>query len=102
MQSNQRIFAQYYRVAFFGGGDKLADLDGQQYIYKETGAIRLADFSTRLQQQFSKILPADNIHLVSNLTEFDRASYAHHSHSTPRHTTPHHTTSHHHSHDPLF
>lgn len=72
-QDNRRIFANYYRVAFFGGGEKLQDLDGKQYVYKEQGGIRLADFSQRLQQQFSKKIPSDNIKLVSNLSDFDRS-----------------------------
>jgi len=49
MQSNQRIFAQYYRVAFFAGGERLQELNAKQYIYKEQGGIRLSDFSSRLQ-----------------------------------------------------
>lgn len=49
MQSNQRIFAQYYRVAFWARGERLQELNAKQYIYKEQGGIRLADFSARLQ-----------------------------------------------------
>jgi hypothetical protein len=71
-QDNRRIFANYYRVAFFGGGEKLQDLDGRQYVYKEQGGTRLADFSQRLTAQFSKKIPSENIHLVSNLSDFDR------------------------------
>lgn len=72
VQSN-RIFSSYYRVAFFGGGDKLQELDGQQYVYKEYGGVRLDDMTNRLKEQFSEKINPDHIHFVSNVKEFDRA-----------------------------
>ena len=73
MQTNNRIFAQYYRVAFFGGGEKLQELDGQQFIYKENGATRLDGITERLSDQFSAKIAKENIHFVSNIN-FERSS----------------------------
>lgn len=73
MQTNNRIFAQYYRVAFFGGGEKLQELDGQQFIYKENGAVRLDGITERLSEQFSVKIARENIHFVSNVN-FERSS----------------------------
>lgn len=74
MQTNNRIFAQYYRVAFFGGGEKLQELDGQQFIYKENGAVRLDGITERLSDQFSAKIARENIHFVSNINNFERSS----------------------------
>jgi hypothetical protein len=73
-QTNNRIFARYYRVAFFGGGEKLQELDGQQYIYKENGAVLIDGITDRLRDQFSAKISKDNIHFVSNITNFERSS----------------------------
>lgn len=74
IQTNNRIFAQYYRVAFFGGGEKLQELDGQQFIYKENGAVRLDGITERLSDQFSAKIARENIHFVSNINNFERSS----------------------------
>lgn len=44
---NSRLFANYYRVSFFG--PKLEDLDQKQFIYREPPSIRIADFTERLK-----------------------------------------------------
>jgi len=49
-QSFSRIFANYYRVSFFG--QKFGDLDGKTFVYKETSAVRLAEISDRLKVQY--------------------------------------------------
>jgi hypothetical protein len=46
----QRLFANYYRVAFFGRA--FGALDGGEFVYREPPSVRLADFTERLQRQF--------------------------------------------------
>jgi hypothetical protein len=46
----QRLFANYYRVAFFGRA--FGSLDGCECVYREPPSVRLADFTERLQRQF--------------------------------------------------
>lgn len=72
-QTNNRILSRYYRVAFFGGGDKLQELDGQQFIYKENGAVMIDGITDRLRDQFSAKISKDAIHFVSNIN-FERNS----------------------------
>lgn len=45
-QIKQRIFANYYRVAFFG--TRLGDLDGHEYVYKELNTTMLAQFTEKI------------------------------------------------------
>ena len=45
-QIKQRIFSNYYRVAFFG--KKLLDLDGKEFIYKELNTTMLAQFTDKI------------------------------------------------------
>lgn len=45
-QMQQRIFSNYYRVAFFG--KKLKDLDGKMLIYKEKNTVMLPVFAQNI------------------------------------------------------
>ncbi len=44
---NQRIFSNYYRVAFYGKPFK--DMDGKEYIYKELNTNRVAEVAENLK-----------------------------------------------------
>jgi len=44
---NQRIFSNYYRVAFYGKPFK--DMDGKEYIYKELNTARVAEVAENLK-----------------------------------------------------
>eukprot|EP01114_Cavostelium_apophysatum_P015137 TRINITY_DN4064_c0_g1_i2.p1 TRINITY_DN4064_c0_g1~~TRINITY_DN4064_c0_g1_i2.p1 ORF type:complete len:1824 (-),score=558.97 TRINITY_DN4064_c0_g1_i2:115-5586(-) len=58
-ETNQRLFSNYYRVAFFG---KIFDeYDGKEYVYKEPSTVRLAEFSQHLQDQFANRFAAENL-----------------------------------------
>jgi len=47
-QLNQRIFSNYYRVAFYG--TKFGpDIHDKEFIYKELNTVRVADFTERLK-----------------------------------------------------
>ena len=41
------MFGTYYRVGFYGGW--FAELDGQEFIYKEPAITKLAEISHRLE-----------------------------------------------------
>eukprot|EP01125_Pyxidicula_operculata_P013616 TRINITY_DN4515_c0_g1_i3.p1 TRINITY_DN4515_c0_g1~~TRINITY_DN4515_c0_g1_i3.p1 ORF type:complete len:2070 (-),score=423.03 TRINITY_DN4515_c0_g1_i3:1571-6925(-) len=51
IESNTRLFSKYYRVRFFG--PKFEEMNGQKYVYRESAAIRLVDFSNRLIEQYT-------------------------------------------------
>ncbi|EFA78484.1 DOCK family protein [Heterostelium album PN500] len=61
----QRLFANYYRVAFYGK-ELLKDMHGKEYIYKELNYVRLSDLSDRLQRQYGDKFGADKIKLLPN------------------------------------
>ncbi|KAL6054781.1 dedicator of cytokinesis protein 7 isoform X5 [Balamuthia mandrillaris] len=63
---NNRLFGNFYRVAFFGA--KWGEFDGKQYIYKASETMRLADFSNALKAQFAKKYGAQNVELISNIS----------------------------------
>jgi hypothetical protein len=44
-----RLFANYYRVAFYG--DDFGRVNGHEFIYKEHGFVRLSDISSRLRER---------------------------------------------------
>ena len=62
--TNQRLYANYYRVAFYG--KKFAELCDTEWVYKESSAIRLADFSERLKSQFATRYGADKVFILPN------------------------------------
>jgi hypothetical protein len=59
---NQRIFSNYYRVAFYGKPFK--DMDGKEYIYKELNTARVAEVAenlkTRYERKFGKVVMLPN------------------------------------------
>eukprot|EP00007_Cunea_sp_BSH-02190019_P004159 CAMPEP_0174230200 /NCGR_PEP_ID=MMETSP0417-20130205/1005_1 /TAXON_ID=242541 /ORGANISM="Mayorella sp, Strain BSH-02190019" /LENGTH=1996 /DNA_ID=CAMNT_0015307841 /DNA_START=193 /DNA_END=6183 /DNA_ORIENTATION=- len=54
-----RLFANYYRVAFYG--KDFGRADGQEFIYKEHGFVRLSDISSRLRDRYSAKFGADRV-----------------------------------------
>jgi hypothetical protein len=44
---NQRMFANYYRVAFYG--EKFEEFNGTEYVYKESNSILITEFTDRLK-----------------------------------------------------
>jgi len=62
--SGKRMFATYFRVAFFGNLFKV--LNGQEYIYREKPVTPLSEISTHLEEQFSKKFGADNFKLIQD------------------------------------
>jgi hypothetical protein len=65
----QRLFANYYRVAFFGRA--FGALDGGEFVYREPPSVRLADFTERLQRQFGGKfeVPGGKVALLKNARE---------------------------------
>lgn len=63
-QLKQRIFSNYYRVAFYG--KKLKTLDGKEYIYKELNTVLLAQFSEKIMKQFQDKFGADHVVKLGN------------------------------------
>lgn len=49
---SNRLFPLYYRVAFYG--KKLEEMNGAEFIYKEPGGVRLAEFKEKMEAQFRK------------------------------------------------
>jgi hypothetical protein len=64
-KSAERIFSNHYRVNFFG--EQFEHLDGNEYIYREPAAVRIAEFSQNLVMQYGLRLGLrDGIPLVPN------------------------------------
>eukprot|EP01127_Copromyxa_protea_P019111 TRINITY_DN6125_c0_g1_i1.p1 TRINITY_DN6125_c0_g1~~TRINITY_DN6125_c0_g1_i1.p1 ORF type:complete len:2110 (-),score=401.82 TRINITY_DN6125_c0_g1_i1:18-5717(-) len=63
-QMQQRIFSNYYRVAFYG--KKLKDLDGKTYIYKEKNTVMLPVFAQNIMAQYGKKFGTENVVSLPN------------------------------------
>lgn len=48
--SSQRLFFNYYRVAFYG--ELFGNLNATEWVYKENSEIRLSDITERLTEQY--------------------------------------------------
>eukprot|EP01090_Pellita_catalonica_P021553 TRINITY_DN809_c0_g3_i1.p1 TRINITY_DN809_c0_g3~~TRINITY_DN809_c0_g3_i1.p1 ORF type:complete len:369 (+),score=88.68 TRINITY_DN809_c0_g3_i1:181-1287(+) len=59
-----RLFANYYRVGFYGKGLLLHN--GKEYIYKELATVRLADFTERIKTEFGENFGMENIVILKN------------------------------------
>jgi hypothetical protein len=46
-QTNQKLYSNYYRVAFYG--PKFDEFNETEWVYKESSAVRLSDISDRLK-----------------------------------------------------
>eukprot|EP01113_Clastostelium_recurvatum_P012359 TRINITY_DN1641_c0_g1_i2.p1 TRINITY_DN1641_c0_g1~~TRINITY_DN1641_c0_g1_i2.p1 ORF type:complete len:1978 (-),score=555.53 TRINITY_DN1641_c0_g1_i2:59-5992(-) len=71
-KASARLFANFYRVAFFG--KVFGDLNNSEFIYKEQNHVRLADFSDRLKQQFDSKFGADTTVILPNTKAVDHAA----------------------------
>ncbi|KAM9973471.1 hypothetical protein ACTFIW_010563 [Dictyostelium discoideum] len=70
---NQRIFSNYYRVAFYCQ-DLIPDLHGKEFVYKENNYVRLSDLSERLKKQYCDKFGEDKFHLLPNNKPVDLSS----------------------------
>ncbi|KAF2073346.1 hypothetical protein CYY_005337 [Polysphondylium violaceum] len=61
----QRIFSNYYRVAFYCQ-QLIPEIHGKEYVYKELNFVRLSDLSERLQKQYGDKFGDKFIHLLPN------------------------------------
>jgi len=65
----ERMFGTYFRVAFYGS--KFGDLDGKQFIYKETAWTKLHEISQRLQNFYSRCFGENNVVILKDSGEID-------------------------------
>lgn len=70
--TNARLFSNFYLVGFYGEAFK--GLDGRQFIYKESGAVRLGDIMTRLPAQWAKKFGSDKVKYIPFSAKFNRES----------------------------
>jgi len=59
-----RLFAKYYRVGFYG--KDFGELNRNEYIYKESPTVRVADLTNRLKDQFGNKFGKERIKMLSN------------------------------------
>jgi len=69
----QRIFSNYYRVAFYCQ-QLIPEIHGKEYIYKELNFVRLSDLSERLQTQYGAKFGDKFIHLLPNNKPVDTST----------------------------
>ena len=65
MQGDRRGFGSYYRVGFYGAifGE---DIDRQEFIYREQGFTRLAEFSLKLGKSYFDKYGSDHIVMITD------------------------------------
>ena len=73
MQGDKRGFGTYYRVGFYGTifGE---GIDGLEFIYREQGLTRLAEFSLKLEKSYFDKYGSDHIVMIkdSNKVQTDQ------------------------------
>ena len=73
MQGDKRGFGTYFRVGFYGNifGE---GIDEQEFIYREQGLTRLAEFSLKLEKSYYDKYGSENIVMVkdSNKVQLDQ------------------------------
>jgi hypothetical protein len=62
----QRIFSNYYRVAFVGSRFG-PDLDGKEFIYKEANTVRVTDVTEHMKKTYSDGIVTPSNHSFENL-----------------------------------
>jgi len=63
-RTQSRLFSNYYRVNLFGS--PFEQYDGDTFIYKEQGHIRLPDLAARLKSQFGELFGESNVIQLQN------------------------------------
>ena len=65
MQGDKRGFGTYYRVGFYGAifGE---GIDGQEFIYREQGLTRLAEFSLKLEKSYFDKYGSDHMVMIKD------------------------------------
>ncbi|KYQ91082.1 DOCK family protein [Tieghemostelium lacteum] len=63
--ASQRIFSNYYRVAFYSK-NLIPELNEKEFIYKELNFLRLADIAERLKNQYGAKFGEDKVKLLPN------------------------------------
>ena len=65
VQGDKRGFGTYYRVGFYGTifGE---DIDRQEFIYREQGLTRLAEFSLKLEKSYFDKYGSDHIVMIKD------------------------------------
>jgi len=65
LQGDKRGFGTYFRVGFYGVifGE---DVDAQEFIYREQGLTRLAEFSLKLEKSYRDKYGSDNIIMIKD------------------------------------
>jgi len=65
LQGDKRGFGTYFRVGFYGVifGE---GVNGQEFIYREQGLTRLAEFSLKLEKSYCDKYGSDNIIMIKD------------------------------------
>lgn len=68
----KRIFGTYFRVGFYG--ERFADLDEQEFIYKEPAITKLPEISHRLEYFYSSKFGESNVEMIKDSNNVEKAS----------------------------
>lgn len=72
IESGKRIFATYYRLAFFGDPKLLPlDIRNKHFIYREKGLVTLSEVTLRVQKIYSSIFKPECFELITDSKRVD-------------------------------
>jgi len=63
-QTKQKLYSNYYRVAFYG--DKFGEFNETEWVYKENNTVRLSEISERLKSQYIEKFGYDKVFILPN------------------------------------
>lgn len=67
----KRVFATYFRVGFYGS--IFADLDKEEFVYKEPFLTKLAEISNRLETFYSNRFGPENVEVIKDSNSVDES-----------------------------
>lgn len=68
-QEGKRVYATYFRVGFYGS--LFADLDSQEFVYKEPFLTKLPEISNRLETFYSSRFGQENVEVIKDSNPVD-------------------------------
>ncbi|KAL5487361.1 hypothetical protein EMCRGX_G019952 [Ephydatia muelleri] len=71
VRGEKRFICSFFRVGFYGM--IFGDIDGEEFIYKEAALMRLADFSLKLQKQYTDKF-GDDVELLKDSRDVEHHS----------------------------
>ncbi|RNA40850.1 dedicator of cytokinesis 7 [Brachionus plicatilis] len=72
LSGNKRLFGTYFRVGFYG--ELFAELNGQEFVYKEPAITKLAEIAHRLEAFYAAKWGASSVHILKDSGNVDKSA----------------------------